>query len=55
MQIGLIFDMDGVIVENHQYHYLAWQKIAAKHGITIDEEFYRKKMNGRTLKKLMKE
>ncbi|MBR09876.1 MAG: haloacid dehalogenase [Rickettsiales bacterium] len=54
MQIGLIFDMDGVIVENHQYHYLAWQKIAAKHGITIDEEFYREKMNGRTLKKLMK-
>ena len=54
MQIGLIFDMDGVIVENHQYHYLAWQKIAAKHGITIDEVFYREKMNGRTLKKLMK-
>lgn len=54
MQIGLIFDMDGVIVENHQYHYLAWQKTAAKHGAEIDEDFYREKMNGRTLKKLMK-
>lgn len=54
MQIGLIFDMDGVIVENHKYHYLAWQKTAAKHGASIDEDFYREKMNGRTLNKLMK-
>jgi len=51
--IGLIFDMDGVLVENHEYHYLAWQKTAEKHGATIDEHFYREKMNGRTLTKLM--
>ncbi len=54
MNIGLLFDMDGVIVENHQYHYLAWQQTAAKHGVTIDEQFYREQMNGRTLKKLMR-
>ncbi len=53
MQIGLIFDMDGVIVENHEYHYRAWQQTAAKHGASIDEQFYREKMNGRTLSKLM--
>lgn len=45
--------MDGVIVENHQYHYLAWQQTADKHGAKIDEDFYREKMNGRTLSKLM--
>lgn len=52
-EIGLIFDMDGVIVDNHEYHYLAWQKTAAKYGASIDEKFYREKMNGRTLNKLM--
>lgn len=45
--------MDGVIVHNHEYHYLAWQKVAKKYGVEIDEEFYREKMNGRTLTKLM--
>lgn len=51
--IGLIFDMDGVIVDNHQYHFLAWQKLAAKYGLTIDEAFYRDHMNGRTMLTIM--
>lgn len=51
--IGLIFDMDGVIVDNHEYHYLAWQKVAKKYGVEIDEDFYREKMNGRVLSKLV--
>jgi len=46
--IGLLFDMDGVIVDNHQYHFLSWQKLAEEHDINITEEFYRKEMNGRT-------
>ncbi len=46
--IGLLFDMDGVIVDNHEYHFLSWQKLAKKHDIQITEEFYRTKMNGRT-------
>ena len=52
-EIGFIFDMDGVIVNNHHYHYLAWQRIAEKYGVMIDETFYREKMNGRTLMELM--
>lgn len=53
--IGLIFDMDGVIVDNHEYHYLAWQKTAKKHNspVAINDQFYREKMNGRTLAKLV--
>lgn len=51
--IGLIFDMDGVLVDNHTYHYLAWQKTASKYGVKIDETFYREKMNGRILEKLV--
>lgn len=51
--IGLIFDMDGVIVNNNEYHYLAWQKLAEKYNIKIDRDYYREKMNGRTLMELM--
>lgn len=51
--LGLIFDMDGVVVNNHEYHFLAWQQLAGRYDIQIDEEFYREKMNGRTLMELM--
>lgn len=45
--------MDGVIVDNHEYHYLSWQQLAAANGLTIDEEFYRTNMNGRTFQGIM--
>ena len=32
MQRALIFDMDGVIVNNDKYHYLSWMEFAKKHG-----------------------
>jgi len=38
----LIFDMDGVIVDNHQWHYEAWVEFGRRHGITITlEDFNR--------------
>ncbi len=37
-KIGLIFDMDGVIVDNAWYHALAWIKFAEKYGIVLSEE-----------------
>ncbi|MFY0607159.1 MAG: HAD family phosphatase [Cyclobacteriaceae bacterium] len=52
--IGFLFDMDGVIVPNHEYHYLAWQETGKKYGAKIDEIFYMEKMNGRTLAELVK-
>lgn len=36
---GLIFDLDGVIVDTAGYHYLAWKKLANEIGIDINEEF----------------
>ncbi|MFT6867829.1 MAG: beta-phosphoglucomutase [Cyclobacteriaceae bacterium] len=53
-EIGLIFDMDGVIVDNHKYHFMAWQKLAESRGIEISEEYYRENMNGRTIDDLVK-
>ncbi|RIY31900.1 beta-phosphoglucomutase [Psittacicella melopsittaci] len=36
---GVLFDLDGVITDTAEYHYLAWKELAASIGITIDREF----------------
>lgn len=36
---GLIFDLDGVITDTAEYHYLAWKSLAKKLDINIDREF----------------
>lgn len=35
---GVIFDLDGVIVDTAHYHYLAWKKLAAELGIELTIE-----------------
>lgn len=37
-KIGIIFDLDGVIVDTAKYHYLAWKKLADELGIAFTEE-----------------
>lgn len=32
---GLIFDLDGVIVDTAGYHYLAWKSWLAKSGLKL--------------------
>lgn len=36
---GVIFDLDGVITDTAEYHYIAWKDLASKIGIEIDREF----------------
>lgn len=36
---GLVFDLDGVITDTAERHYLAWKKIADRLGIAIDREW----------------
>lgn len=38
MHKGLIFDLDGVLVDTAKYHFLAWKEIAAELGIPFDEK-----------------
>lgn len=45
---GVIFDMDGVVVDNHDYHFEAWMDFAEKYEFDLDEEIYREKFNGKT-------
>ncbi|MFA0963516.1 HAD family hydrolase [Roseivirga sp. BDSF3-8] len=53
-KIGVIFDMDGVIVDNHLYHRKSWRTFAEKHGKTISDQEYNEKMNGRTVAEVVK-
>ncbi len=53
--IGLIFDMDGVIVDNHFYHFKAWEKFFEKYGKQIDEDHYKTHINGRTMKAIIRD
>ena len=48
-RIGLLFDMDGVIVDNHIFHYKSWQVLAKSYNLNLNEEDYRNHMNGRTI------
>ncbi|MFC6464062.1 beta-phosphoglucomutase [Marinilactibacillus sp. GCM10026970] len=36
---GLVLDLDGVITDTAEYHYLAWKSLAEKIGIKIDRVF----------------
>ena len=36
---GFVFDLDGVITDTAEYHYLAWQQLGEKIGVSIDRVF----------------
>lgn len=36
---AVIFDLDGVITDTAEYHYLAWRKLAEELGVNFDREF----------------
>lgn len=38
----LIFDMDGVIVDNHTWHFEAWVEFGKRHGLSITKEEFGK-------------
>lgn len=45
---GFIFDMDGVIVDNHKSHFKAWMEFAKKYNFDLDNKIYRENFNGKT-------
>lgn len=45
---GVIFDMDGVVVDNHQYHFEAWMEFSRRHKFKLNAEIYRDQYNGKT-------
>lgn len=49
---AVIFDMDGVLVDNHQAHFKAWMSFAKKYKFSLNNEIYLKDFNGKTNKDL---
>ncbi len=45
--IAALFDMDGVLVDNHRFHMESWQQFATHHGRTITASQYARFINGR--------
>ncbi len=40
--------MDGVVVNNHEYHFKAWMEFAERYSFELDEEIYKDQFNGKT-------
>src|SRR5262245_347939 len=51
---GAIFDMDGVVVHNYQFHFKAWMDFSKKYQFELNETIYRDKFNGKTNADLFK-
>jgi len=46
---AVLFDMDGVIVDNHRFHEEAWIDFCKQYGIHLTAEDYKLRINGRTV------
>lgn len=46
MKFYVIFDLDGVIVDNGEYHFLAWKQFCGYNKISFSRENFRKKYFG---------
>ena len=49
-----IFDLDGTLIDNNEYHLKTWMKYIEKMGRNISEEEYNANINGRTNKDAIK-
>lgn len=45
---AVIFDMDGVLVDNHHAHFKAWMAFSEKYHFPLNDDIYLKKFNGKT-------
>src|SRR4051812_25028194 len=48
--LGVIFDMDGVIIDSNPFHKIALQQFARQHGHELTEQLLKEKVYGRTNK-----
>ena len=48
MDFSIIFDMDGVIVNNNPYHKKAWKLFCKKHNLSLTDQELESKIYGRT-------
>jgi beta-phosphoglucomutase len=57
LTLGLIFDLDGVIIDTAEYHFLGWKQLADEEGLSFtreDNEALRGVSRRESLKRLLK-
>jgi len=45
---SVVFDMDGVLVDNREFHYRAWRRFAEKHSLPFNEARFTARLFGHT-------
>jgi len=50
---AVIFDMDGVVVDNISYHFDAWRQFAARYGLALGDDELTRYVNGRVAKEVL--
>lgn len=50
---GVIFDVDGTMVDNKDYHERAWFELCKRHGLELTAEDYRTRIHARTNDKII--
>jgi beta-phosphoglucomutase len=53
-QYGVIFDMDGVLVDSYQAHFESWRRLARRHGLDVTEEQFAHEF-GRTSREIVRD
>lgn len=51
---AILFDMDGVIVDNISYHVQAWKEFCKKYGNCLTDDEFNKNFSGRTNKEIFR-
>ncbi|HYV33664.1 MAG TPA: HAD hydrolase-like protein, partial [Candidatus Limnocylindria bacterium] len=54
-KLAVIFDMDGVVVNNTKYHVITWVRFAKQLGKVISAKTARQKFMGRLGREILKE
>ena len=47
MRYGLIFDMDGVVIDSNPFHKIAWERFLDRKGILYEDDVFEKLISGR--------
>lgn len=54
LKFAVIFDMDGVIVDNISYHLKAWKEFCNKYSINLSDDEFNKNISGKSNKDILK-
>ena len=52
-KFGIIFDIDGTMVNNTPYHRQAWFDLCERYGIALDHQSYHEKIHARSNDKIV--